>query len=159
MPSSLQQVQLNYDQVQDRLILTFMTQDFCEYRFWITRHILIAFWEILHKLEQALETSKEQKIQEKQQATENIRQEKQQPEANKYGMRMSRRPLGEEPLLLFKIIAKPSEQGFAFFHLEDIKGQSIEFNGDSAFITALSQLVQKTMPQTNWGLILKSDGF
>lgn len=158
MSSQLHQIQLGYDLLQDRLILTLSTQDFNEYRFWITRQAVRGLWNILIQLLKADEKTRPQQIQEGTKIGELIEKEKaqRQPIAGKYATSMTKRPLGDEPLLLYKVIAQPHEDGGFRLHLEDTQGRSIEFGGNSSIILGLCQLIKKTVQQgTDWNLELK----
>lgn len=155
MGSPLQQIQIGYDQPQDRLLLSLYGQDWSEYRFWITRRATQAFWDILMQI---LKT--DQKSQLEHQLAEREIAEKIQKESGmqkaltgKFANRVTRRPFGEEPLLLTKISAKP-EDGKVHLRLEAGAGQSIEFHGDSALAIALCQLLRQGAQQAAWGLQL-----
>lgn len=152
MSSNLQKIQLTYDQANDRLILNFNTQDFFEYRFWITRRVLKGFWNLLQQLAQGFPKDQMQKLYEAQHADEKIHKEVQIAEASKYSTRMTRHPLGEEPSLLYKIMATPGEKGGVHFHLEDSQGRSVDFKGDAFLVVLLTQLILKILPLTDWGL-------
>lgn len=155
MPTGLQQIHLTYDIGEDRLVLTFFTQDLNEFRIWITRHMLKVLWDLLQQLLKSMSSDPSLVKEEKRKTNANIQKEMLRPEANKFGLRIARRPLGESPLLLYKFAVSPAEQGRIDFHLEDQNGNSIDFTGDFTFVTALCQLIHKTLPQTNWGLQLK----
>ncbi len=155
MSSPLHQIQLTYDQAQDRLILTVSTQDLNEFRFWITRHMLKKLWEVLQKVREMFAKDSTQQQEENVQASTQVQKEMQQPTANKYGTRMSRRPLGEEPLLLHKFSITPNKQRQVIFCLEDTQTKKIEFSGDGVLLAALCQLIQKTTSQTDWDLTLQ----
>lgn len=157
MASNLQQIQLTYDQIQDRLVLTLNTSDWCEYRFWLTRKATKHLWIMLIKLLEADQKSPVQHQQESQQIQKKIEEEKSQRQklADQYGSKLSRKPFGDEPLLVYKIIAKPGANGSCFLHLEDPKERSIEFGGDSKMITALSQLIRRVTNQADWDLNLE----
>ncbi|MBA3958728.1 MAG: hypothetical protein H0X51_10105 [Parachlamydiaceae bacterium] len=156
MSSNLSQLQMNYNQQQDRLTLILHTQDFCEYRFWLTRRATKALWEILVQL---LDKTPVQHSQEQQKIGEQIQREKEQRHAaaEKYGTHVSRCPLGEEPLLLTKFMAKPADNGVSFLHLEDAQGRCIEFGGDNTIIMALCQLISRSAKLADWDLHLTMD--
>jgi hypothetical protein len=156
LASSLQKLQLTYDHVQDRLVLSFLTSDFAEYRFWITRKMVSALFEILQKLQEALLKTVAEKNKEAQKASQQIQHEATQRLAEKLGTRMTLKPLGDEPLLLYKVMAKPLEKNQVFFHLEDQIGRNIEFGADANLVTGLIQLIEKTLPQTDWNLLQKN---
>lgn len=155
--SNLQQMQLTYDQLQDRLVLILYTQDWCEYRFWITRRAVRMLWKMLTELLARDQKDQQQHQQESQQIGKKIEQEtsQRQPLAEQYSSRLTRKPLGEEPLLIYKVMASPGKQGGSFLRLEDIQGRSIEFGGDSKIITALCQLIRRITKQAEWDLHLE----
>lgn len=157
MSSNLHQLQLNYDQLQDRLTLILLTQDFCEYRFWITRRVAKAFLDMLMKLLEKDQKDQLRRLQEEQQIAEQIQKEKEQhhPGADRYGTSVTRRPLGDEPLLLYKVMAKSLAGGHFLLHLEDPQGRSLEVGGDSKIVLALFQLVEKSALKAEWNLNFK----
>lgn len=152
MSSNLQQIQLNYDQMQDRLVLTLCTENYCEYRFWITRNMVQGVWQILQGLRKEQSKDDPNRLEKEKKASSSIHKERQNPLATKYTTPISQHPLGAEPLLLYKVGAKLIENGKVFFHFEDPQAKSIEFVGSEMLIDVLSQLIYKISPQTNWGL-------
>lgn len=160
MVNSLQRLEVSYNQPHDRLILILHTQDFSEYRFWITRRALIVFWDILSKLLQSDQKPVQQKQQENKQWKQRIEQEQaqKQPMAEKLSTRVAKHPLGEEPLLLAKITGKAIPGGNFQLRLEDIQGRWIEFGGNSTILLALCQLIEKTLQQAEWNLELTVPG-
>lgn len=96
----------------------------------------------------------EQKREENIQAASQIQQESQQPEARKYAMSVTKRPLGDEPLILHKFTARYNEQGQVAFTFEDAKGNAVHFAGEGILVTALCQLVRNTLPLAEWGLTI-----
>jgi hypothetical protein len=152
MSSQLQKIQITYDQTHDRLVLIIATQDMCEYCFWITRRMLRGVWDIMQRVKERLGQNIEKQRQEVQQAAKNVHQEKPQPAAAKYGMRVSRRPLGEEPGLLQKLTVQVTENRMVHFRLEDLKGHNIEFTGDGALFSGLVQAIQQSVAQADWNL-------
>lgn len=154
MESPLNQIQLTYDQAQDRLALSFNTQDFVEYRFWVTRHILKGFWGILKKIQQGKPLSNEQKTQDSKTAKDLIKEEVQISTAKKYSTRVTQSPLGDAPGLLSTITVTPNKAGNIHFRLEDQRGVSIDLNGDIFLVNIFIELIVKAMHQTDWGLQL-----
>lgn len=155
MSSQLQKILLTYDQINDRLILDFCTQDFCEYRFWITRRLLKGLWELLCQLHESMPKEQVQNMPDKKRAEQQIHREVQNPDANKYSTRVTKSPLGEQPLLLCKISATTTDRG-VHFHLEDMQGHAVDFSGDAFLLILLTQLIAKVLPKTEWDLKLKS---
>lgn len=116
--------------------------------------MLKGLWELLKRVNQIFSKDEIQKREESQLAATRVQKEQQQPTASKYGMRMSRRPLGEEPLLLVKFSVTPGKDRHVLFHLEGPNSTNIEFSGDGTLFAALCRLIQQTSAQTDWGLNL-----
>lgn len=152
MSSKVQQIQLSYNGEHDRLVLTLSTDDFNEYRFWLTRRVTKGFWEMLNRLQGMMYKDVEQVREETVQSSQQIHKETAKPEAAKYSTRVSKYPLGEEPLLLFQFSAQPTEQGQIFFHLQDSKGTAVDFAGEGILVTVLTQLLRKALAQADWRL-------
>lgn len=151
MSSSLHQIQLSYDQLQDRLTLVFFTLDFFEYRFYITRRVLKGLCQLLKQL-RSLNPKHSLMIKQTDFDGKSppVQQEVQYPDAKKYGTSLTRMPLGSEPLLLCTISATPGEHGNVRFKLEDHLGHAVDFDGNMIIVNSLIQLVEKIMPITEW---------
>lgn len=151
MSTKLHQIQLAYDATQDRLILTLLTNDFNEFRFWITRRMVAQLIKLL-KEQLAQISDPSTSISEREKASKQIQKETRNPTTSQYKTNISRHPLGEEPLLLRQFAIKGSPEGQIGVRLEAFTGQSIEFTSDASTIYALQELILKTVPQTEWGL-------
>lgn len=152
--SSLNQIQLSFNAEQDRLLLSISTGDFTEFRFWITRRVCLGFWKMLQHLQQVMHKDEEDQRVEMQESQKQIHREKTTPEAEKYTTPLSQRPLGDEPLLLFKFSAKADDENRVYFHFEDPNGIGIDFAGEGILVTILSQLLFKSLSQADWNLQL-----
>jgi hypothetical protein len=151
MNSNIQKIQLTYDQLNDRLHLSFSTNDFLEYNFWITRRAVKGVWDLL---QQMISKSTKTQAVELEHAAEQVQKEAQSPEANLYGMRITKRPLGEEPLLLYKFSITPIEDKHVRFRFESQSGKFVEFSGGFQLVFLLTQLISQALPVTDWGLTL-----
>ncbi len=152
--TSLHRIQLSFDPQQDRLLLTLSTQDLSEYRLWMTRRMVKGFWELLSKVRPDALEDPEVRHEERTQAAEQIQREITQPAAAKYSTRVSNRPLGEDPLLLYKCAVRQTDEKTFIFHFEDSKGTAIEFIGNSLLFNALRQMIQQSVSQAEWSLQL-----
>lgn len=152
--SNLEQLKLSFDPVQDRLVLIFFTKDFSEFRFWITRRLVRKLWDALQQLQKAINKSDLERQQETAKAQEHVQQEMLQKEASKYGMQVSRNPLGVDPLLLMQVKIGTNEQGQIHFVFESTNGTNVDFTTDKTFVALLSQLIQKAVPHTDWDISL-----
>lgn len=151
MASNLHQIQLTYDSINDRLLLSFSTQDFFEYKFWVTRRALKGLWGLLQQItpKNDQENRLEEEIAEK-----SIQQEVEVAGARKFGTSLARHPLGVEPMLLYKVSATPGDGKRVHFRLEDSNGRFVEFAGEMLLVSLLAELIRKVIPKTDWGLSL-----
>jgi hypothetical protein len=152
MTSGVQQIQLSYNAEQDRLLFTLTTTDFSEFRFWLTRRATVGFWQMLQKLQEMMGKDEEEQREERVQTSQQIHKETSKPEAAKFTTRVTKCPLGEEPLLLFKFAGKINEQDQIFMHLEDVKGVGIDFSGAGILVTVMTQLMRKAITQADWNI-------
>lgn len=150
--STLQNVKLSYDAIQDRLLLVFITSDFMELRFWITRSFSKKLIEALKNLQNTLIKSPlEQKV-EMEKAAQSVQPEPIQPEASKYGFKLSKDPIGNEPLLMLQAkinIVKENEINFVFVGPNN---SSVSLNFHPEFVPTFLQLFEKTIAQTDWNI-------
>lgn len=155
--ASLKRLEVSYNQTHDRLILTLHMQDFSEYLFWLTRRAVPIFWKVLSQLIEADVKPEHQRAKEKERWAEAIEKEKgqKQQKAEQFSTRVSTRPMGDEPLLLAKIQAKPGPNGAFHLHLEDVNGKWIELNGNTSVLIALCQLIQQLCEKADWNLNLE----
>lgn len=158
MTSNMQQMELGYDQVQDRLVFSISTQDLSEYRFWITRRATKMLWSVLMQLLKSDQKDQLRQTQISRRIAQQIRQEKEQrnPTASQYSSSGTAKPLGEEPLLLFGVRAKPATEDSPAItlQLEDNQNHSLQIGGDSTIILALSQLIRECEQLAEWNLDL-----
>lgn len=154
--SNLEQLKLTYDPVQDRLILIFFTRDFSEFRFWLTRRMTKKLWELFKQIQANMIKSVEEQKFEAEKAEKNVQREAVQQEASKYGMQLTRNPLGNDPVLLMQVQVGTNEQGQMQCRLESNVGTHIDFNFDVSFVMLILQLIEKAIPYTEWDLKLGS---
>lgn len=151
--SNLQQLKLNYDPVQDRLLLIFITSDFSQLRFWITRNMTKNFMDGLKQLQSKLQLSPSEIRQDKEIAEQSVQRENVNPEANKYGMTVTRNPIGTEPLLLSQVHINILENKQIQFRFEAAEGAHVDMAFEPAFIASLTHLFESTVAQINWNLV------
>lgn len=154
---SLHKLEVSYNQAHDRLILILHTQNMNEYRFWLTRRAVPLLWQLLQQL---IKSDKKkpvvQQVKEKEQWNEAIKKEQGQKHAvaEQLSTRISKRPMGDDPLLLAKMHGGIDENGVFKLRLEDVAGRWIEFTGQSTVLIAICQLIQETLQKTDWNLNL-----
>ncbi|MDO8788209.1 MAG: hypothetical protein Q7J42_09105 [Sulfuritalea sp.] len=152
----LQQFSANYDSVQDRLLLRVRSSDDAEFRFWITRRYLALLWPILMKMADDFSARKSTDP-----LTRNTLAELAHGEAVGSADFASQYkdgslfPLGEEPILLARITAKPIEGNTQTLSLLPQKGQGINLNMDEKLVHVLARLLQEAAVAAEWGLDLR----
>lgn len=154
MAAPLNQLQLSYSPEQDRILLTLSTKDRAEYRIWITRRTLKGLWNLLGELKKLL-LKQGMPSMDARGATERIHKDTPQPLASKYGTNIAKHPLGDTPLLLNKITARPLQNGLINLKLESLEGVAIDFAADDGLLNALSQMLNQTATKAEWDLPLK----
>lgn len=152
MASHLKKLQLAYHAEQDRLLLTLATHDLSEYRLWITRRMLKDLWDLLQQVLKRLNRDPTIQQDTQKEASTHITTEQQHPTAKQYAMPISRYPLGQEPILLRQLSLNIKTPQIIHVILQDIHGNTMEFDGDPVLLDGLSQLIQQVSAQTDWGL-------
>lgn len=154
--SNIHQLEVSVDPLQDRLILRIYTQDMSEFRFWLTRRFTKILWQILVHLLQADQKSQIEHEREKDQVAEQFQREQsqRQPLADKYSNKLTRTPLGAEPILLSRISGKILGKGHTLLKLEDEQKRSFEITADSKILLSLCKLLTETSRKADWELNL-----
>lgn len=158
--SGLYQFELGYDPLNDRLVLKIYTKDFAEFRLWLTRRYVKALWGVLMKLLKLEEKDMTQMETEKLKVSESFQDEnarRQQALASKYSTKLSKTPLGDEPILVSRIAAKPVENHRVLLSLQDEKKQSFDLMLDNFMLLGLCKLLSEGMKKTDWDLNLPYD--
>lgn len=150
--SNLQQLKLNYDPVQDRLLLIFITNDLSQLRFWITRHMTKNFLDGLKQLQTTLHQTPHEVRQDKEKAEQNVQRETVNPEASKYGMTITRNPIGAEPVLLSQVQINILENKQIHFRFESVEGAHVDMTFEAGFVASLIHLFDTTLDMTDWKL-------
>ena len=157
MPSNLQQLELAYNPLEDRLLLKIYTKDMMEFRLWLTRRFTNALWDVLMRIIEADKKSELQHEQEMQKVSEvfDDEQSRKQPTAQKFANRMTKTPLGPDPLLAVRIEAIPMDNGSFTLKIEGKSGERIEIVANSYIIFSLCKLISETIKKAQWALKLE----
>lgn len=152
---SLHKLEVSYNQLHDRLILIIHTQNMNEYLFWLTRRAVPLLWKLLTHLIKS--DNKQEHKQEKQHWEEAIKKEQAQKHATaeQLSTRVSKRPMGNDPLLLNQLQGSLGPNGTFKLRLEDANGKWIECAGQTTVLIALCQLIKQTAEKAEWNLDLE----
>lgn len=154
MSSGIQQLEINYHPVEDRLILKIYTLDLLEFRFFLTRRFTKLLWNALHQLLEEDQKTHVEHAQETAHIAQQFEKEQKQrqPTANKFATKMTKTPMGEAPLLLTKISGKSLGKGILLLKFEDAGNRGFEINADSKIILSLCKLISEGVKKADWDL-------
>jgi hypothetical protein len=158
--SGLYQFELGFDPLNDRMVLRIYTKDFTEFRLWLTRRFVKALWGVLLKLLDGQNKDSTKLEAEKQRVSESFDDEnarKQQSLASKYSTKLSKTPLGPDPILVSRIAAKPTADNRVVLSLQDEKQQSFDLVLDKFMLLGLCKLLSEGVKKTDWDLNLTYD--
>jgi len=161
MPTRINQLNLEYDAVADRMLLSVSTSDREEFRVWITRRFLNALWpnlvEILEK-DPAVERQREPVTR---RAVLSLQHEQAITDTNfsrayeaKTQEQAHSRPLGQEPLLASSArFARVNGNG-AVLSFHSANGQGVELATNNQIIHSLCSLLSRLAERAEWDMDL-----
>lgn len=155
--SSINQIQMSYVPEEDRVLLRMNTSGGDEFRFWLTRRYSGLLGQVLALHRQADPDVSMQVSESDRQAVEQFKQEAANAQANfQDGFQSSGRyPLGEQPLLAFKLQYEVVE-GKLVLTIEPKTGQGITVTLDQQLNFNVSRLLKTAAHKAKWALDLDS---
>ncbi len=164
---NIHQMQMSYLTQEDRLILSINSQDKEEFRLFLTRRIIISFWDILNRtithslsthttpddlltIPESQQQQMEQKITQKIQHRHIIEKDDYETPFNNG----NKFPMGEIPILVEKITVNVYENTKIVLIFESNQSQNISLNLTPQLLYNLSDLLIKVMPSTDWNINL-----
>ena len=112
--SRINQIQIRYSPIEDRIVLRLNTEDSSEFRFWITRRYAKILSASLLKLLHSAEDVQEHKAEEVQKAVMSFKHEEALSKADfakSFQAQPKNLPLGNAPVLLSKLTVKQTPDG------------------------------------------------
>jgi hypothetical protein len=153
----IHQIQIGFDEQEDRLLLRVSTTDGCEYRFWLTRRFTKQLWVLLLKMlewdravQGQLDTATRHTVLEIQH--EGYAQ--QGDFSRNFEERPHRMPLGEAPILLFQAKGIRRDQGLQVLNLHPRQGQGLDLTLDTRLLHILAKLLRDAAARTGWDVNL-----
>jgi hypothetical protein len=155
---SIAQIQLRYDENEDRLLLRFSTTDDCEFRFWLTRRFTKRLWPMLVRMLEWDQAVKQQIDPNARKEVLDIRHEGYVREAD-YTTQFRDRaeavlPLGEAPVLLGRAEGKKQPDGGQILRLQPAQGQGIDIACDTRLLHLFMKLLREQVAKTDWDVNL-----
>jgi len=161
-PVKLQQLKVDYNAEQDRLLMLIATSDGVELRLWLTRRYVKLLWPLLVKLaEEASPRIRTQASPEARKALLGIEHEQAVQKADfskDYEKKSRSTPLGEAPLLLGRIQTGHDRKGRPVLALHPADGQGITLTLDAVLLHSLCRLLQAAVKKSGWDIELKLPG-
>jgi hypothetical protein len=156
--SNLHQLRVNYDALQDRLLLGANTVDGKEFRFWLTRRFLVIFWGILSHVLQEFAARRAPADPLLRSALTDFAEARALSQADlktPYAGGADH-PLGEAPVLLSRVAVSPGPGGQQTISLRPESGQGIDLALDESLANVLAKLVRDAAANGDWALDLGS---
>jgi hypothetical protein len=159
--SPIEQFQINYEALQDRLVFKLITKDQSEYRLWLTRRIVKSLWSVFmqvldkHEHLQSTADQDKNKIEQQFEKEQKTKQEPFAKEASKYAINMKKTPFGEIPLLVSKITVKMGKNGIPVLGLYPDSGQGFNLPLNGSILHAMLKLLREGANRGEWDLELE----
>jgi len=159
----LQQLKVDYEPEQDRLLMLVATSEGMELRLALTRRFVKLLWPLLVKLaEEASPRIRAQANPEARKALLGLEHEHAVSKADfskPYDAgTTSERPLGDAPLLLARIQTGHDRNGQPIVALHPAEGQGITLSFDSVLLHSVCRLLQSAVKKSDWDMELKLPG-
>lgn len=153
---TIRQVQLAYEQEQDRLLLRLATADRSEFRFWLTRRLVKRLWGVLSQMLE-WDAAVAHADAAARAALLAFQQEKHAGQADfkkPFAGDAVHFPLGPEPVLVGRVSAQPREGGFAILSLLPMRGKGIDIALDPRLLHLIVNLLRQAVGRSDWDLPL-----
>ena len=158
----LNQLKIDYNAEQDRLLMLISTSDNAEVRMWLTRRFVKLIWPLFVKLaEESNPRIRTQANPEARKALLGIEHELAVSKADftkAYENGPRQTPLGEEPLLLARIQTGHDKGGQPVVAMHPAEGQGVTLTFDSVLLHSVCRLLQTAVKKSDWDMELKLPG-
>lgn len=153
--SRINQIQVRYTPIEDRIVLRLNTEDASEFRFWITRRYAKILTTSLMELLSSSEEIQEHTEEEVQKAVMTFQHEEavaQADFARRFQAEPKSLPLGQEPVLLSKLTVKYSVDGNPMLCMYSEQGQGIDLALQQQLLHSISKLFADALQKSEWDM-------
>ncbi|MFW2439133.1 MAG: hypothetical protein ACN4GR_07155 [Arenicellales bacterium] len=151
--SRINQIQIRFSSIEDRIVLRLNTEDASEFRFWITRRyskvLVAALLELLHSSEEVQEYS-EQKNQNAVMTFQHEDALSKADFARSFESQPKNLPLGNEPVLLSKLTVKQTPDGNPMLCMYPEQGSGIDLALQQQLLHSISKLFADALIEADW---------
>lgn len=158
MTQKIQQMQIRFVPVQDRLLFRLQTTDRNELRFWLTRRYVRLLWQVLRQMLDGTHsgTDTDPLTKEAVLSFEHEQALAKMDFATPYQERSEvHRPLGDEPVLVARIQVKPGQGNTQVLCMLPEQGQGVEIVLDSVWLHSLCKILVGAVKKSDWDLELR----
>ena len=151
--SRINQIQIRYTPIEDRIVLRMNTEDSSEFRFWITRRYAKILAGSLLKLLQSSEDIQEHKEEQVQKAVMSFQHEEAISKADfakNFQAQPKSMPLGNVPILLSKLTVKQTADGNPMLCMYPEQGQGIDLALQQQLLHSISKLFADALQASDW---------
>ena len=153
--SRINQIQIRYVSIEDRIVLRLNTEDSSEFRFWITRRYAKILSTSLLNLLQSAGAILEHKEEEVQKAVMSFQHEEAISKADfakTFQAQPKSMPLGDVPVLLSKLTVKQTDDGNPMLCMYPEQGQGIDLALTQQLLHSISKLFADALQASEWGV-------
>ena len=153
--SRINQIQIRYAPIEDRIVLRLNTEDSSEFRFWITRRYAKILSASLLKLLHSSADVQEHKAEEVQKAVMSFKHEEALSKADfakSFQAQPKSLPLGNAPVLLSKLTVKKTPDGKPMLCMYPEQGQGIDLALQHQLLHSISKLFADALQASDWGV-------
>ena len=158
---TIHQIQIQYDEIQDRLLLRLSTTDDCEFRFWLTRRFTKRLWNVLVQMLEWDRAVNQQLDPDIRRSVLDLQHEgytRQADYTQKFRAHAQGTPprlvLGEAPVLLAKADGRKQADGVQILSLNPVDGQGVDITLDTPLLHIFTRLLREQASTTAWDMDL-----
>jgi hypothetical protein len=158
---TIHQIQIRFDETEDRLLLRLSTTDNCEFRFWLTRRFTKRLWRMLVQMLEWDRAVNQQPDPEARNNVLDLQHEGYSQQADYTKAFEEHAPdaphrllLGEAPVLLAKADGKKRDKGVQILSLHPLQGPGIDITLDTALLHMFTRLLREQVTKTDWDVNL-----
>ena len=154
---SIHQIQVRYDETQDRILLRLSTTEGSEFRFWLTRRFVKQLWGILVQMLEWDQAVERQTDLQARRTVLDIQHEGYAQQANyskKFEEIPRTMPFGEAPVVLARAQGKRRDASTQVLSLHPQQGQGIDMTLDTKLLHIFSRLLREAVAKADWDINL-----
>lgn len=153
--ANIQQIQLKFVAVEDRLLLRVSSTDELEFRFWMTRRFVNLIWPALQKAlseTPRIQTQPSSEVKKEILAFEHEKAVSDSDFKTPFKETPKTLPLGDQPILLAKMQMRRNDAGAMIMALAPEQGQGIDLALNTGLLHSLTELISNAARIAEWDL-------